>query len=270
MCCQATGDINFIISSLHLPLFIKFEKMDWREMIQKATYPEMIKNKNINRYQWFDHYITTLLQRDVRSLANIEKILEMPKLLRILSTRVGGLSNDTNVAVDASLNLSTYRRYKTLLESVFLITYIEAWHTSLKKRLIKSPKLYFTDTALVSHLLKIKLEDLESSHPLYGHLFENFVASELIKSLDPSRFKIFHYRDSNNVEVDFMIENQKGEVIGLEVKACVQLSRHDVKNLKIVQGSCPFKFGFVLHSGHDFYPICENIYALPISFFQGM
>lgn len=245
------------------------ENLDWRALMVNATYPELTKNKKINQHQWFENYITTLLQRDVRILANVEKILDFPKLLRLLSTRMGGLSNDTNVAVDASLNLATYRRYKTLLEAVFLIHHVEAWHASVRKRFIKAPKLFFIDTALALHLLRISAHDLDSSHPMFGHVFENFIASELIKASTSNDIKLYHYRDSNHVEVDFVLENKKGERVGIEVKAGTRFNKRDLKNLKSMHATENLKAGYILHPGEDFYPIDEHYYALPISYLYG-
>ncbi len=245
------------------------EDFDWRVLMENATYPELTKNKKINQHQWFENYTTTLLQRDVHMLANIERVSEFPKLLRLLSTRVGGLSNDTNVAVDASVSLSTYRRYKTLLEAVFLIHHVEAWHASARKRFIKAPKLFFIDTALLLHLLRIFPQDLDSSHPMFGHIFENFIASELVKASTSNDIKLYHYRDSNHVEVDFVLENKKGERVGIEVKASTRLNKHDLKNLKSMHAIENLKAGYILHPGKDFYPIDEHYYALPISFLCG-
>lgn len=247
----------------------KNQKISLNDAISLSTFPEIVTSSDLDKYDWFENYITTLLHRDVRQLSDIQKIAEFPKIMGLLATRVGGLVNDTNIAVESSLSLSSYRRYRSLLEAVFMIHLVPAWHSNQSKKLLKSPKLYFVDTMLLVHLLRQPLSKLDASNPLFGHIIENFVASELLKAVQAEKIKIYHYRDSNQVEVDFVLENADGDLIAIEVKAKANISNRDLNNLKAFQKVCGSKLKkcYVLHTGNDTYPIEPGFDALPICYF---
>ena len=243
------------------------QSLRWQDAVKLASYPVLSVDSSIDTYPWFDGYITTLLQRDIRQLSNLDKMAEMPKIMNLLSSRIGNLSNDTNVAIESTLSLSSYRRYRSLLEAVFLIHFIEPWHSNLSKRLIKSPKLYFIDTLLLTHIMRKPINTLDASDPYFGHIFENFVFSEILKCISGERIKLYHYRDTNQVEVDFVLENEYGEVVGIEAKTKAYITNKDLKNLKSFKEVCGAKFrrGYVMHSGSESYPLEYGFHALPVS-----
>jgi predicted AAA+ superfamily ATPase len=104
---------------------------------------------------------------------------------------------------------------------------------------------------------------------MYGYIFKNFVASELLKSIKPQKIKLYHYRDSNNVEVDFLLENDKGELVAIEVKTTTRISKNDTKNIKLISNHLPIKASYILHPGKDLYPVDDKCLALPVSFLYG-
>lgn len=236
------------------------------DILAKATFPELTGMAKTNHAKWFSNYLTTLLQRDVRALAEIEKIAVLPNLLKLIAARVGGLLNDASLARDAVLNTMTTRRYRLLLESLFLINEIPAWSRNINKRLVKSPKVYFTDTALLCYLLGF---EYNNSH-ITGRIIENFVASELIKQIALSSVdnnKIFHFRTQDNKEVDFVIERRNGKIIGIEVKAAKSIQAADFHGLKTLQDAAKKDFikGIILYQGTDIIPFGNNLFAVPIS-----
>jgi len=111
---------------------------------------------------WCNGYMNTILQRDVRALAEIEKINALPDLLRLIATRTGGLLNESGLSRDANLNHITLKKYRILLESLFLTLSIPAWSTNLGKRLIKAPKLYIHDINILLYLLNTELTHLST------------------------------------------------------------------------------------------------------------
>ena len=227
------------------------------DMIRKATFPE-ISAANINeRTNWFDGYLTTILQRDVRSLAEIEKFSTLPNLLRILASRAGGLVNDADIARDAGLNPVTARNYKTLLKMLFMTFEVAPWYRNIGKRLVKSPKGYMTDTLLLCHLLQYELTDIEKNRPeLFGHIVENFVATELLKlsTCRNDKLALYHFRTSDNKEVDFVLEKPNGQLVGIEVKNRDFVDKSDFKGLEDLQSV----------TSDDF--ICgKNMWAVPMS-----
>lgn len=245
-------------------------KVKLLDVMYASTFPEISGVEMNKRTTWFDGYITTILQRDVRALAEIEKLSILPNLLRILANRAGGLVNDADIARDAGLNSVTSRNYKTLLKMLFLTFELPPWYRNIGKRLVKSPKGYITDTLLLCHLLQYDLRDLEKNRPeLFGHILENFVATELLKiiTFHNDKIDLFHFRTSDNKEVDFVLEKQNGKLSAVEVKQRDNVSKSDFKGLEELQRLTGDDFicGIVLYRGKDVVPFGQKLWAVPIS-----
>lgn len=244
------------------------EKISVDEIIHRATFPEITGASRSQSALWFDGYLTTLLQRDVRDLAEIEKIPALPNIVKILAARAGGLLNDADCARDAKLNPMTYRRYRTLLQQLFLIMLVPPWYRNIGKRLVKSPKLFFTDTALLCHQLGVDVTGLSQQNPgLFGHVLENFVASELTKQMAAlSDGALYHFRTQDDKEVDFIIERRNGALLGIEVKARSAVTPDDFTGLKVLkkQVGKDFVRGIVLYTGKDTIPFGDDMVAMPL------
>lgn len=214
------------------------------------------------------------MQRDVKDLANIEKLHFLPDILRLLAHRVTGLLNDNNLARDLEISVMTFRRYRQLLQNLFLIILIRPWFRQVSKRLVKAPKVFFIDTCLLCDLLQTDYATLLDKDPTrFGWLCENFVATELLKqiSLASHRYELFHFRTTDGKEVDFVVEQRNGDVIGIEVKSSQNITGADFKGLitfKELSGNS-FKGGYVLYSGNDLLPFGEGLWAVPISMLWG-
>jgi uncharacterized protein len=234
-----------------------------------ATYPEIASKPQTAVDAWFNGYMTTLLQRDVRQLAEIEKVAALPNILNVLAARAAGLLNDADSARDAKLNAMTYRRYRSLLQQLFLIALVPPWFRNVGKRFVKAPKLYFTDTALLCHRLGVDFGGLSRRNPsLFGRLVENFVATELLKqvSLLPDGM-LHHFRTQNGKEVDFVVERRSGALIGIEVKASASVSADDFAGLRVLKEAAgkDFRRGIVLYLGSNTVAFGGDLYALPLS-----
>ena len=270
-CVEALGGNNDFIDQL----FNKSFEPDLGEhklsdVIGASTFPEISSAGIHERTTWFDGYLTTILQRDVRTLAEIEKLSKIPNLLRILANRAGGLINDADIARAAGLNPVTSRNYKTLLKMLFLTFELPPWYRNIGKRLVKSPKGYMTDTLLLCHFLHYDLKDLETKRPeLFGHVLENFVATELLKLMTfrNDRMDLFHFRTSDNKEVDFVLEKPNGQLSAVEVKKSDSVAKSDFKGLEELQKVTgdDFVCGVVLYGGRDVVPVGKNLFAVPIS-----
>ncbi len=238
-----------------------------KEGIRKATFPIISSKAKPN--SWLDSYLSTLLQRDVKSLVEIEKLSALPLLTRLLASRAGQLINDSDLARSCGLTNVTCHSYRTLLEQLFLTHRVEPWFRNIGKRLVKSPKVYFTDTLLLIRILGLELKDLSPLNPQqFGHVLENFVASEIIKSLsicnDPGR--LFFYRTAEGQEVDFVIEKTNGKLIGIEVKATTTVGMDAFKGLhKLAEHvGDDFQKGIVLYLGTEHLPFGKNCWAIPL------
>lgn len=239
------------------------------EAIQVATFPEIAGKDANERAIWFDGYISTILQRDVRSLAELEKIASLPTLLRILASRAGGLMNDADIARDVGLNPVTSKFYRNILKMMFLHFEVSPWYRNIGKRLVKSPKGYLTDTLMLCYLLDLDPARMRQSNPvLYGHVVENFVATELTKLLtfSETRARLFHFRTSDGKEVDFVLEKPDGSIFAIEVKHSESVTMHDFKGIQTLAelSGKDFSGGVVLYTGNEAVPFGKNLWAAPI------
>lgn len=238
------------------------------DAIRHATFPEISGKKFSERSEWFDAYLTTILQRDVRMMSELEKIAQLPNMLRVLANRAGALMNDAEIARDLGLNPVTSKSYRGILQAVFLCFDVRPWYRNIGKRLVKSPKGYLVDTLLLCHLLGWRLEDLqEKQAQLYGHVVENFVATELSKLLSFSkvRAQLMHFRTSDNKEIDFVLEQADGKLAAIEVKTSERVGSSDFKGIRVLKENAAkdFQCGVVLYGGKEVVPFGEDLYAVP-------
>ena len=237
--------------------------------IASGGYPEALQRNETRRTEWFNSYITNTLQRDVRDLANIEGISLMPHLLSIVAARCGNLLNIADLSRGIGISQTSVRRYLALLEGVFFIQLLPAWSGSLNKRLLKTPKAMITDTGLACALLGIGQQRLIDDPNMLGPLLENFVAMELLKQLSwqsPTP-RLFHYRSHTNKEVDLVIENNLGQVVGIEVKSSAHIRADDFSGLDALAEDTAQRFhrGIVLHTGSEFFKLDSRMIAMPIA-----
>ena len=240
------------------------------EAVESATFPEISGKPAREREEWFDGYLTTILQRDVRTVAELEKIGILPRLLRVLAARAGKLMNDAEIARDVGLNPVTSKSYRGVLQAMFLSFDVGPWYRNVGKRLVKSAKGYIVDTLLLCHLLDRSFEGPSGRwSDFYGHAVENFVASELRKLLSFSdmRADLFHFRTADGKEVDFVLERPDGSIAGIEVKASKRVVSADFKGMEVLRALTKDDFvcGVVLYPGEDVVPFGEKFLAVPFS-----
>ena len=244
--------------------------IDLTEIITRATFPEISNWNETDRKNWFDAYTTTLLQREIKQITSISKAGVLPNLLSVLAGRTGGLLNDADIARTIKENPVTTKNYRFLLQMIYLTFDIQPWFRNIGKRLVKSPKCYISDTSLLCFLQQIDLAQVSLMKPdKFGHLFENFVATELKKqiSLSKDRIGLHHFRTSDNNEVDFVLEASNGLLVGIETKCRDSVTEADFKGLKVLQDQVKNDFvcGIVLYSGHHLVPFGDKLWAVPIA-----
>jgi predicted AAA+ superfamily ATPase len=186
------------------------------DLLWKGGFPELWA-ENLDVDDFFEDYIQTYLERDLKQILNVSSLSDFRRLLMLLATRVGQLINYTEFSKGLRVSGNTVKAWINSLEASGLILLLPPYYNNLGKRLIKSPKLYFCDNGLVSALLNINsLQALESS-PHLGNIWENFVFTELIKEGFIVGKNLFFYRDQNGVEIDFILET-KGSIYMIEAK----------------------------------------------------
>lgn len=244
------------------------------EKLLAGGFPEAVERiVTRRRSSWFDNYMQSILYRDVRELAHIEQLTEIPNLLTLLANRSASLLNLAELSRSTDLSQTTLKRYFTLLETLFLVYRLPAWARNPGKRLVKAPKVFLPDSGLLAHLLGQDEASLMENLGLPGSLVETYVLSELLKHLTFSeqRLSLWHYRTQGNVEVDFILENRQGKISGIEVKASHSVEAKDFKGLKHLQETEAERFvqGMVLYTGREVLAFGEGLWAVPVSVFLG-
>lgn len=255
------------------PLALRHRTLDREALISAILaggFPEARgRTAGRRRSQWFESYLQTLLQRDVRDLSQIEGLIQLPRILELLSARSVGLLNLSELSRTLGLPLNTLKRYLGLLEALFLLATLPAWSSHLGKRLVKSPKLLLRDTGLMAHLMGADLDRVRQDPGLLGGLLETFVAGEVRKQLGWSRTRarLFHYRTLPGQEVDLLLERADGRVVGLEVKASASIQAKDFRGLQGLSEALGDRFhrGIVLYTGAEGLPFGPNQWAMPVS-----
>jgi len=246
------------------------ERKQIASRVLAGGYPEVMTRKDpARRDAWYSAYITSILQRDVRDISNITGLTDLPRLLQALALRSSGLLNIADLSRTLDIPHSTMRRYMALLEATFLSTPVEAWHAHRGRRLVKAPKLHLADSGFAAHLAGIdKAADILNS-TAFGPLLETFVLNELRKMAgwSKARVKLYHFRTEAGREVDIVLEDSKGRIVGIEVKAAMAVGSNDVTGLKHLREVAGEKWlrGILLHPGLGITPFAKDIHAVPLS-----
>lgn len=251
------------------PRLQPLDRADLFERLVRGGFPELVdKPSEARRRAWFGSYTTSILQRDVRDLTNIEDLAALPRLLSLLAARATGLLNYSELSRSSGIPASTLKRYFALLEATFLVLTLPAWSTNFSKRLVKSPKLLLNDTGLLASSLGLNTERMEEDTRLVGPILENFVTLEIRKQVTWSRTQpsLFHYRTQTGQEVDLLLEDPSGRVVGVEVKAGNTVQEKDVRTLQDLAETLGSRFvrGVVLYTGERIVPFSEKIFAMPV------
>jgi hypothetical protein len=238
--------------------------------IVKGGYPEVNNRLSTDRRNaWFNSYMTSILQRDIRDISNIEGMTQLPRLLNIIASRAGSLLNFAEFARLVAIPQTTLKRYFTMLNSVFMIYYLQPYSGNFSRRLIKTPKIYLYDTGLLTYLISADELRLKHEPSLSGAVIENFVLMELLKQVSWSNklLKIYFYRTNSGQEVDFVIERSDGSIIGIEVKATHSPRAEMFNGLRHLESEYKTKFknGYLFYNGDKIIPFAKNMTALPIS-----
>ena len=250
----------------------KYDNYNILDVIKSATYPEISLDNSVDRIKWFDSYLTTILNRDIKALSDLRNPDLIVALLSMLSMRTGGLLNNTEIAKEVGIDYRTYEKMLSFVINSFMVFEVKPWArpNKLNKRFVKSPKLYFTDCNFLSYIMKRSLDELYSNDKItFGHIFENFIAAELVKTSKVNNIELSHYRTQSGKEADFVLENMNGDVVGIEVKSSTTIDKKYISGLLELKEICgdKFKKGIVLYTGNDIVPLSDKIWAVPACYF---
>lgn len=238
----------------------------------RGGYPEALSREDKRRRKtWAKQYIDALIQRDIKDIASIDKLDQVPRLLRALAQTAGQLCNYSQLGGQVGIDHKTASKYIAVFEQMYLMQRLTPWSGNRLTRLLKTPKLQFLDSGLLSVL--VDFSDPLRQRMLFGQLLESFVFAELRKQATwaEGEYGLFYYRDKDQNEVDFVIENASGEIIGVEVKAAASVSLNDLAGLKKLASLAPqvFKAGIILYDGTETLPLGQTngrpLWAMPLS-----
>jgi predicted AAA+ superfamily ATPase len=252
----------------------KSQKSSWKDIIYAIStggYPEVLQRETERRRaKWFESYIISVLQKDIRELSNIEGLTQIPNILQLIATRVGSTINLSDIARLSGVKNSTLQRYMALLEHVFLILKVPAWTPNAEGQFVKSPKIFLNDTGLLCHLKGEGAESLLENRTTAGAFLENFIVMEIVKQLSWSGLflKPYHFSIHGGAEVDLVLEDRKKHLYGIEIKSTASVSQTDFKGLKRLAeiAGKRFRRGIVLYSGEQTLGgFGENLQAVPLA-----
>lgn len=242
------------------------------DLVVRGGYPEAQGRSERRMQNWFSQYISLVLDRDIRDLANVRRPEDLLRLLRLCATRLASPVNVDAMLRELGIALSTGRRYFDLLGRVHLVREIPAWGVNLARAAARSPKLIIVDSGLAAHLMECSVRKFVhggGSRPGAGHLFENFVTVELLKASAWSRddVKAFHWKDHAGREADLLLERRDGAIVAIEHKLSESVSGEDVRHLAYLRDQLGDRFacGVVVYAGRHVLPFGERLWAAPVT-----
>jgi predicted AAA+ superfamily ATPase len=191
-----------------------------RVTLLRGGFPEVLAHPSTADV-WFRSYIQTYLERDVRAISSIRDLATFRRFLSLVASRIGQVLNRTDLAAPLGVSVPTISEWLNILEATYQLLLVPPYYENFGKRLVKSPKLYFTDTGLASHLLGLMDGRQLEISPFFGPLFESFIASEIVKAQvhDGRKKELYFFRDRQGLEVDFLVPKSGGRLSLVEAKA---------------------------------------------------
>ncbi|HVR74895.1 MAG TPA: ATP-binding protein [Planctomycetota bacterium] len=246
----------------------KPQPLSWDRMALEGGYPPAaLARSPEDRVLWFDAYVSTYLERDLRDLTQVGDLGAFLRVARLASLRNGGLLNHAEIGRDAQVGRSTVQRWLSLLETSFLITLLEPFHESRSKRIIKAPKLYFGDTGLGLFLAGVQDADELRNLPGSGAWLENLILNDLLAWRETQTRKpgVYFRRTVNGEEVDFVLEGGR-RLLPMEVKASAAVRVADAKGLDSFCAEFPGRapFALLLHDGEKAFRLTRTTLAVPL------
>lgn len=242
--------------------------------VLRGGYPEVMSRSTARRRTtWARQYLDSIIQRDIPDVAGIERLDQLPRFLRALAQTAGQMCNYTQLAGQVGLDGKTAAKYVGIFEQMYLLKRVDVWARNRLNRVVKTPKLQFIDSGLLATLLDLTAQEVENDRTRFGNVLETFVFAELLKHTTTAEgdYRLMYYRDADKVEVDVVIENAAGQLVGVEVKATATVKESALRGLKKLSGLAgdSFKMGILLYDGDEIMPLGDRIWAAPLSTLWG-
>jgi predicted AAA+ superfamily ATPase len=221
------------------------------QAIYSGSYPELIDRDYAFKEEWYASYLTTYLEKDVRTLGQVGDLRDFSRFINLLAANVSQTLNLTHYARDIGVSVTTIKRWLSVLEASYIIFLLPPYYKNIGKRIIKSPKLYFFDTGLVAYLTRIHSKELYENGPMAGALFENYLITEIYKRelLDSKHKELCYYRTSHGEEIDLIIDRLQSKEL-IEIKSGHTFKPAMLKQMKILLEKNDA--GYLLYNGKAF------------------
>ncbi|MDR1151196.1 MAG: DUF4143 domain-containing protein [Bifidobacteriaceae bacterium] len=270
MDAQPDGFVDAVFSG-EIPLGHQSDenRSGYIERIVRGGFPESVARAGRRRAAFLDNYLSDLVNRDIIQLSEIQRGREMRSLIRLVAARSGQLLVPGSLAGLLGIPQSTVGRYLALLEEVFLIKRIPAWSRSLSSRAVSTAKVALVDSAIAANVLDQDSRTLARASGALGGLLEGFVAMEIARQLSWSltRAEMSHYRTKDGIEVDIILENRRGQVVAIDVKASATVRRSDFRGIDHLASRLgdDLRVGIVLYTGGQHLSFGPKRRVMPIA-----
>ena len=208
-------------------------KLDRDSQLVSGFMPFLYAESGHSPFEYYKNYVNTYLERDIVQIAAVHDLIRFEKFMRLLAGRVGQLVNNSILATEVGVSSTTIGSWLSVLEASHVVYTLKPWFKNRNSQVVKTPKIYFCDTGLVSYLLGIETPEQMIRDPLLGNIFENFVVIEALKTrlnlgLEPN---LYFFRNSNGLEIDLILQEQNKLKL-FEIKSGKSLSDEFCRNMK--------------------------------------
>ncbi|MBL8693244.1 MAG: ATP-binding protein [Planctomycetes bacterium] len=239
------------------------------ERIVAGGFPAaVLRGAPTRRAHWYREYVHTQIQRDVRDFTKLRSLGSLPKLLEAVALKTANITNIEELAAPFELTRQTIHEYLGVLEQIFLVERIPAWHRNRLSRLVKRPKLHICDTGVGCALLRLDAARLQRDSNQYGSMLETFVVQELRRQAGwrDSPIEFSHFRDRDDFEVDLVLEESRASLVGVEIKAAASIVDRDFRGLRKLRSLAGSSWicGVVLYDGGATVRMDTDLFAVPI------
>ena len=247
-------------------------RLSQQELIARVLeggFPEVVQRTNASRTRaWFRSYTTTVLQRHVQDIANIDALAELPRILSLVAAQATGLANVARLARDVDIPPTSMKRYLALLQASYVVQALPGWSQRLGQRLMKTERLTLLDSGVLAYLQNVTAQRLILERRLLGPLLETFVLMEIQKQLGWSEtlVSLYYLRTHGGIDVDIVIEASDGRMAGIEVRSSTKVEKRDFRGLEFMRDQFGERFvrGILLYTGEQTLPFGDRLWAMPV------
>jgi predicted AAA+ superfamily ATPase len=247
----------------------KIKDKDILDFILHGGYPKIYNlNSERARLRWFQDYISTYLERDLRDLAQVADLDTFQRVYKLIAYQNAGIFNMSSIASDVGITVQTVKKYISILEASYQVGLLPSYHFSQRRQIIKTPKIFYLDTGMVNYFVRNHSIEKMLNTGLWGAILEAHVYAELLKEAKDMVPKpsIYYWRTNNGAEVDFIIEKDN-LLVPIEVKSSIQIRRSSIRGLKSftecqAEGTVPFSI--VLYRGEEVVYLNDSTLAVPL------